>query len=839
MRFRWSLLVFFAYSAGAQIIPGQYVVELGTAPMGTPAKGGSAALEAAGRRANIHAEQARVQTLVESTGGRVRSHLDNVMTALVVDIADENADGLKAIPGVTRVFPVTMMHMNLDHALPLHHVPQAWAIAGGMGKAGLGMKIAVLDTGITPGHPAFQDPTLKPPAGYPIVSGPENKDVVNNKIIVARTYSALYQLKTPDSAVDTVGHGTETADCAAGMPAAGPYATVTGVAPKAFLGIYKISSPGTGSASSAVISQAIDDAVGDGMDVINLSFGSPLEQFNSLQDYVIQQTARLGTIVVTSAGNSGPVPNSVGDAADADSAITVGASQNDRELGGVVTASGVAPIDASPGGYGTPNPPVTAPLADISAVDAVNRGCKPLPADTLTGAIALAQTAGCTFETVLNEAQAAGAVAVIFYRGTSGAPRLTGWTPLGAKLPGVFVSNADGVALKNAIAAGAITATVKFEGIPIANEWRGLASFSSRGPTNFFSMKPDLAATGTFVYMATQTADPMGELYRSDGYIEENGTSFSSPIVAGAAAVLKAARPGLTVDQYRSLLINGSTPQGLPDGSYQRLQSSGAGTLALDRAILSSVAVYPTSLSFGTGGSTVDGFYLLNVTNVGKAAETFTVSSIPYDTTPAPSFATDGSNIYGGAPGSASLTITLGPGQSKVVDVNWVADGLTTGEYQGYVTVRGGTTGSTAVVPYWYGVPDGRPAYLTYLGAPAEAPAGTNVLLYFQVTDSVGVAVQDARSLNVISSVVSGGGKITGPIRSVSFPGYNYMAVTLGATPGPNAFQLKIGPFPAISVNITGVTPTPPGGTSDPTTVTSLFDIGPATAMHLRAAVEQ
>src|SRR3984893_16415563 len=103
MRFRSYLFVFFACSAAAQIIPGQYVVELGTAPMGTPAKGGRATLEAAGRRANIHAEQARVQTLVERTGGRVRSHLDNVMTALVVDIADENADTLKAIPGVTRL----------------------------------------------------------------------------------------------------------------------------------------------------------------------------------------------------------------------------------------------------------------------------------------------------------------------------------------------------------------------------------------------------------------------------------------------------------------------------------------------------------------------------------------------------------------------------------------------------------------------------------------------------------------------------------------------------------------------------------------------------------------
>jgi minor extracellular serine protease Vpr len=727
-----------------------------------------------------------------------------------------------------------MLHANLDHALPLLHVPQAWALAGGMSKAGLGMKIGILDTGITPGHPAFQDPTLKPPAGYPIVSGPENKAVVNNKIIVARTYSALYKLRTPDSAVDTFGHGTETADCAAGMPAAGPFATVTGVAPKAFLGIYKISTPGSGSASGAVIAQAFDDAVGDGMDVINLSFGSSLELFSSLQGYVIDQTTRLGVIVVTSAGNSGPFPNSIGDPADVDSAITVGASQNDRELGGSVTVAGMTTVNATTGEYGTANPAMTVPLSDMSTVDAKNLGCTALPAASLTGTIALTQTNGCLFESVLNNAQQAGALGVIFYSSTRNAARSSGFTPLTATLPSVYVSNADGLALKTAIAAGATTATVKFEGVSLTNESRGLASFSSRGPTNNATLKPDLSATGTFIYVATQTADPKGELYHSDGFIETQGTSYSSPIVAGAAAVLKGARPGLTMDQYRSLLINSATPQGLPDGSYQRLQSSGAGILTLDRALQSSIAVYPTSLSFGTGGSSVSGFYLMNVTNVGKVAETYTVSSIPYDTTPPPTFATDGSNIYGGVPGSPSFDITLAPGQSKVVDVNWAATRLTTGEYQGYVVVRGNVTGSTALVPYWYGVPNGRPAYLTYQGAPTQATAGTNVLLYFQETDAVGVAIQDPLALNVSASVVSGGGKIAGPTPSSSYMGYDYMTVTLGATPGQNVFRFQVGPFSPITVTINGVQAPPPGGEPDVPT-TSLLDTGVGGALHLRA----
>lgn len=793
-------------SLSAQIVPGRFVIELSNAPLGDLARSRQQSAETAARRAAVDAEQAQFRSRIEQSGGHVLGQMRNAINAVSISMPGADLATLKALPGVKRVFPVTQVQVALDHALPLHHVPQAWAQIGGMSKAGLGVKVGVLDTGITPGHPAFQDPSLTPPAGYPIISGPENKGVVNNKIIVARNYAGYYTATTPDSAVDITGHGTETADCAVGMPAMGTFTSVTGVAPKAFLGVYKITSLDGGSANTDVIVAALDDAYGDGMDVVNLSFSASVELYSSLQDYVLDRVTHLGMVVAVSAGNAGSFPDTIGDGPDDSSVIAVGASQSDREFAGTITGSGIpTAIVGTAGSYTKPNPPLTAPLSDMSAVDPKNLGCgTSLPANSLTGTIVVTQTTvGCLYQTALNNAQSAGAVGLIFYSGTKNAARSSGFTPLTATLPSTYVANVDGLALK-ALAATGATVTVTFEGIATPNDPRSLATFSSRGPTDFSGLKPDLSATGTFVYMATQTANPAGELYHSDGYIQENGTSFSSPIVAGAAAVLKGARPGLTMDQYRSLLINSATPLTLANGHLEKLQNSGTGELNLAAALSSSVAVYPTSLSFGTGSATLAAYDLVSITNVGILPETFTVSSIPYDATPVPNFSLDGTNVYLSAAGNTSLSVTLGPKQSKIVYVLWSAKNLPTGSFQGQISVHGNITGSTALIPYWYANPDGVPEYLTTLGVPTQANVGTQVGIYFKVMDSTGTAVLDPVALNVKSSA-TGGGRVQGPFESTSYVNWLYLIATLSATAGNNTYTLIVQGFQPITFTIAGV----------------------------------
>src|SRR5207244_11224216 len=123
----------------------------------------------------------------------------------------------------------------------------------------------IIDSGISSNHPWFQDDSLRVPAGFPIVGQFADSVYINGKIIVARTYA-------PNStAGDTLGHGTAVAMAAAGVTNTGPLATITGVAPKAWLGIYKVNDQLNFDGS--LLLRALDDAVADGMDVINISAG--------------------------------------------------------------------------------------------------------------------------------------------------------------------------------------------------------------------------------------------------------------------------------------------------------------------------------------------------------------------------------------------------------------------------------------------------------------------------------------------------------------------------------------------------------------------------------------
>ena len=554
-------IVLWSAVALAQLVPGRYVVELNGAPLGAEVrtKGREALRD---QVAAIRSEQARVRALIEQRNGKVLSSLDSLMNALIVKIADADASTLSQLPGVKQVYPVHQYKMELDHALPLHHVPEAWALIGGKDKAGAGVRIAILDTGVSPNHPAFQDPTLKPPPGFPQASKPDNLAFTNNKIIVARSYEDIYQETDPDDAQDRMGHGTETAMCAAGVTNTGPFATITGVAPKAWIGGYKIVPGNTGSASEDVILKAMDDALADGMDVINLSFGSPFE-FEEFPDYLpavaVDRMRQFGVVMVVSAGNSGPALNTMGDFASQASVISVGAVQSDRAFNGSVSIAGAAAIQAFSSSGPVPGP-ITTTVFDVSSVDPTGLLCSaPLPAGSASGQIALIMRGTCTFEQKVNNAAAGGAVAAIIYV-------QSGQTPIhasigSATLPTVLLGNSDGVALMAAVDSNpSTTATVTFDGIAYPEDPRVLASFTSKGPNYDYTIKPDLIAVGTDVYMATQSLDPTGALYSQNGYIVANGTSFSSPLTAGAVAVLRGAHPGLTVDQYRSLIINSATP---------------------------------------------------------------------------------------------------------------------------------------------------------------------------------------------------------------------------------------------------------------------------------------
>src|SRR5205807_3788258 len=140
-------------------------------------------------------------------------------------------------------------------------VPDAWSVVGGMANAGKGMKIGMIDSGIDITHPGMQDSTLQTPPGFPKVNADSDVAFTNSKVIVARSYAALFATPEDDlSARDVDGHGTSTAMIAAGVQNTGPLGPIVGVAPKAWLGAYKVIGA-NGFGSDDVILMAVNKAV--------------------------------------------------------------------------------------------------------------------------------------------------------------------------------------------------------------------------------------------------------------------------------------------------------------------------------------------------------------------------------------------------------------------------------------------------------------------------------------------------------------------------------------------------------------------------------------------------
>jgi hypothetical protein len=791
-------LIFLAAPLVAGIVPNRYIVELSTESVAAHASRTQLrgrvfqTAAAAGQRALIRSEQAGVRRAVERLQGRVTGTVENVKNALLVEIDDARAAQLSALPGVRAVYPVREFHMVLDHALPLHHVPDAWTQVG-VSNAGAGIRIGFIDSGIDIGHPGFHDGGFTAPAGFPLADTAADLAFTNNKVIVARSYARFFIADDPDpSARDHIGHGTGTAMTAAGVENAGPLATISGVAPQAWLGSYKVfGTPGVNDlASEDAILQAIDDAVADGMDVLNLSLGTEYAEQPSSDPEVqaLEQASAAGVIVVAAAGNNGPDPQTVGSPGDAPSVIAVGAGNNDRLFAGTVQVPGGAALQAIPGNGHHPSAPVSAPLLDVGTLDGSGQACGALRPASLAGGIAFILRGVCTFEIKLNNARAAGAVGALVYNNVAGDPVAMGVGA--ATLPAQMISNADGLALRRQIGSG-FAVTLTFDLQPFYTDPARLATFSAIGPNVDYGIKPDLVAVGQNVYTAAEAIDPKGALYDPSGYTVQSGTSFSAPLAAGAAALLRQARPGLTVAQYRSLLIDSASTAFYAPGTTARVQQGGAGLLNVFAALNATATAAPASLSFGVGGD-VSAARSLTVTNVGTAVDQFQLAVAPRDPgAPAPQL--------------PYSTVQLTPGASISVPIQFRASGMAPGEYEGYITVQGSQSSVATRVPYWYGVPSGRPVHITILynaadhGGTFYAGGRADGAVLFRVTDASGLPVD---MLPVVTAI-SGGGRVSGLSAAATVPNAYTFDARLGIYPGPNVFQIQAGDLSAI-VTIVG-----------------------------------
>ncbi|HWC96833.1 MAG TPA: S8 family serine peptidase [Candidatus Sulfopaludibacter sp.] len=736
---------------------------------------------ASNQRILVRAQQAAARTRIQAAGGKVLGAVDTVKNALIVQIADGQAGALESLPGVLKVYPVRTFQLLLDHALPLHKVPQAWSQVG-ISNAGAGIKIGLIDTGIDIRHPSFNAGGFTAPAGFPLADTQVDLGYTNGKVIVARSYVNQLPSSDPDvSMADHVGHGTATASVAAGVSNAGPLATISGVAPQAWIGAYKVfGTPGYNdfTTSDAVI-LALEDAVNDGMDVISMSIGSTLAPRleSDMEAQVMDLVSAMGVIVVVAAGNNGSDPFTISSPADAPSVIAVGAVNNDRLFADSLVLPDGSSLIAVPGSAPYEASPVTGPLIDVTSLGDNGQVCAGLPPGSLAGAIALIYRGNCTFETKINFAQSAGANAVVVYDNNPSEDPLT-MSVGSATLPAVFISNADGLALQPQLAAGLAVTIQLVRSAHYVNPAR-IAIFSSRGPNVDYSIKPDLMAVGQNIYTATQSLDSAGDMFDATGYTLTQGTSFSTPLVAGAAALLKQARPGLTVDQYRSLLINSTSAASLVPGTPASVQQGGAGVLDVLAALNANIAAAPVSLGLGAGGSTVDTTQALQLTNLGTVADTFQISVTP---------AVSGAPV----PEISAATVKLDPGASVSLPVRFHADALAAGAYEGFVNIAGVASGTMSHVPYWYGVSSGAAGHITILYTSGAASAGSRIseAVVFRVTDPNGLAVTTPPTVTALTS-----GAQVASLSSLNYAIPNAFTFTarLSSNPGGNVYQIQAG----------------------------------------------
>lgn len=478
------------------------------------------------------------------------------------------------------------------------------------GYTGEDVIIGVIDTGIWPEHPSVADvPTPKkgnkgpsipygaPPADWlgntcefgNTAFNPNDADFeCNNKLLGARFYNQGFDPSILCgggldcgwteflSARDNDGHGSHTATTAGGnngvaaSMAGEPLGFVSGMAPRARIAVYKVcwngSIPPKPRGCASIDSMAaIDQAVADGVDVINFSIGGGATSFNGPDDVAFLFAADAGVLVATSAGNAGPEPQTIGTPSGVPWITAVAATQDDTVLGLSITINAPASVAGDKDALEGTGPVRLADTGTISGdvvladdgndvtSGSVNDACEPLVND-LTGKIALAIRGSCGFIDKYDNAATAGALATIVFNDGADSSRIDpifmGGLDL-ATIPGVMISYTDGAEI--AVETG-VTGTLDPNNLLSRGD--RVADFSSRGPNGGAPdiIKPDIAAPGVSI-LAAETPDGndfqvQGELFQSIG-----GTSMASPHVAGLFALLKEAHPDWTPAMARSAIM--------------------------------------------------------------------------------------------------------------------------------------------------------------------------------------------------------------------------------------------------------------------------------------------
>ena len=633
---------------------------------------------------------------------KVTSQYDISLNAVAVQLNGTSLDTIKGAPMVQSVQYNALYHPDLSESHKIINADAAWNAAGGRSNAGAGIKIGDIDTGIDETHPFFDPAAFSYPSGFPKCDAADsathkanqNCEHVSPKVIVAKVFNNKLNQNGFDAAA-VQDHGTHTAGIAAGVT--GQTAVVqgvsiddmSGIAPGAWLGNYNVFPGDVTNARSEDILNAVDAAIADGMDVLNLSLGGGYHGNNDLLAIGLDNAVEAGVTVAVAAGNSGPGGGTVESPGRARNVITVGASTNQHFVGQPFTypAGGGTTVGAAVGDFDA------LPGTSFNLFDTASDGCTSVPAGA-SGDLAIINRGNCTFSQKVANAKTAGAIAVLIVNNVAGDPiamaRTAGFDD---DLPAVMIGQNEGAALR---ASGATTASAEatFQEFITANK-DILAGFSSQGPTNVdLAVKPDLTSVGVNV-LSSITCVGKSDTCPGDGsgWAFFSGTSMSTPHIAGSAAVLRDLHNDWSPAQIKSALVNRAdlvvkdAKTGIHDIGPT---AQGAGRENLSVAADGTTWLSPVSASFGkvpTGSPTSVTVTVFNPTG---NAQNFTVSKWKF--TPS-TFGGTVSSIYGAgtitngdsrisvapsfsvpAGGSYNLTVTVNPGHSNGAIVQgWIS----------------------------------------------------------------------------------------------------------------------------------------------------------------------
>ncbi len=507
---------------------------------------------------------------VAAPHARIVHDLSIVVGGVSLLVPQDEVAALRSLPGVRAVLDDELMRVQTDNSPIFLGAPKIWNRLGGQGSAGEGVVIGVLDTGISPEHPSFADPDPfgkaypPPPASWTgttcdFSDGPPGG--CTNKLIGARRFMATYDAAIGigpgefHSARDDDGHGTHTSSTAAGngqVPAeifGLDRRLVSGIAPRAHVAMYKVC--GVSGCYQSDSAAAIQQAIVDGVDVINFSISGGANPYADVVSLAFLDAYNAGVFVAASAGNSGPAPDTTDHREPW--VTTVAASTQNRAFENtiVLTADGGATLTLT-GASITPGITAAAPVY-VPASDPLCLG--PFAAGSLNGMVVVCERGNnARVEKGLNVLQA-GAVGMILYNQSAA---VTDLETDNHYLPTSQVQSADGQAVLNFVASYTNSLASMTQGVPVTSAGDVMASFSSRGgPAQALGVsKPDLTAPGVQIlagnslFHATPLAGPPGEDFQVIA-----GTSMASPHVAGAAALLKALHPAWTPGQIKSALM--------------------------------------------------------------------------------------------------------------------------------------------------------------------------------------------------------------------------------------------------------------------------------------------